>query len=106
MWVIDIRHWLNETQDGRSAPRLKLKGNKMNAVIIYATSVLVDLKTESSGQCWRKPKRKQCTGELDARVCDMDEIQWECSFCGDKGVVKGCSGLIRNMLDLENDTSY
>jgi RNA polymerase subunit RPABC4/transcription elongation factor Spt4 len=43
---------------------------------------------------------------MDAWVCDVDEIQWECSVCGDKGIVKGWTGLIWDMLDVENDTSH
>ena len=39
-------------------------------------------------------------------ACDMDEIQYECSVCGDKDVVKEWTGLIGEMHDLENDTSY
>ena len=105
-WVIDIEHWLNETQDGPAVPRLKLKVNKMKEVIIYATSVLANLKPESAPKCWKRPKHKPCTGEMDAWVCDADEIQWECSVCGDAGIVKGWTGLIWDMLDVENDTTH
>ena len=38
--------------------------------------------------------------------CDMDEIQYECSACGDKDVVMELTGLIREMHDLENDTNH
>jgi hypothetical protein len=27
MWVIDIRHWLDETQSGPAVPQLRLKVN-------------------------------------------------------------------------------
>ncbi len=36
MWVIDIRHWLNEQQDGPAVPQLRLKAKKL-AEIIYGT---------------------------------------------------------------------
>lgn len=40
MWVIDIRHWLNDNYDGPAVPRLKNKVAKMKEIIIYATSEL------------------------------------------------------------------
>ncbi len=106
MWVIDIRHWLNEEQDGPAVPRLKNKVAKITEIISYATSELNGLKTASAPKCWRKPKRKPCKGILDAWVSDMDEICWECPVCGDEGVVRGWNGLIWDMLDVENDITH
>jgi len=39
MWVIDIRHWLNESLDGPAAPQLKKRVDKLKEIIVYATSV-------------------------------------------------------------------
>lgn len=38
MWVIDMRHWLNEDYDAPAAPRLKLKVDQMKEIIMYAAS--------------------------------------------------------------------
>jgi hypothetical protein len=38
MWVIDIRHWLNDGQTGPGAPQLRLKVEKLAEIITYATA--------------------------------------------------------------------
>jgi hypothetical protein len=38
MWVIDIRHWLNDEQTGPGAPQLRLKVAKLAEIIAYATA--------------------------------------------------------------------
>ena len=38
MWVIDIRHWLNEQQDGPALPQLRLKVKKLAEIITWITS--------------------------------------------------------------------
>ncbi len=38
MWVIDIRHWLNERLDGHAVPQLKSRVNKLAEIITFATS--------------------------------------------------------------------
>ena len=93
MWVIDIRHWLNENYDGPAVPRLKLKVAKMKEIIIYATSESAGEKVGLAPRCWRRPQRKPCKGILEVRKVGHDEIWWFCPVCGDEGVVRGWSGL-------------
>jgi hypothetical protein len=38
MWVIDIRHWLNEQQVEPAAPQLRLKVKKLTEIITWITS--------------------------------------------------------------------
>jgi len=38
MWVIDIRHMLDDNQSGPAIPRLKLKVQKLAEIITYATA--------------------------------------------------------------------
>jgi len=94
MWVIDIRHWLNDNYEGPAVPQLKNKVAKMKEIIIYATSELAGRKGVSTPRCWRRPQRRPCKGILEARVADHDEIRWFCPACGDEGVLSGWSGLI------------
>jgi hypothetical protein len=55
-------------QAGTVGRRRRSEGKKasLKVLSIYVTSVLANLKTESVPQCWRKPKHKPCTGEIDA----------------------------------------
>jgi len=57
MWVIDIRHWLNEQQDGPVAP-----------------------------QCWLRPKRKAVRGILKIQFAMDEQIHRFCSECTIKGI--------------------
>ena len=65
MWIIDIRHWLDETQTGPAVPQLKLKVKKITEIIAYATSVNAGFPADSHPKCWRRPKRKPCRGNFD-----------------------------------------
>jgi len=38
MWVINIRHWLDETLTGPGLPQLKFKVKKLTELITYATA--------------------------------------------------------------------
>jgi len=97
MWVIDIRHWLDEEGKGPAAPQLKLKVAKLAEIIEHATSIESDLLVGEPPQCWRRPQRKPCKGRLDINFTDDDRICWKCPKCGDEGVVDGFRGLIWDM---------
>jgi hypothetical protein len=100
MWVINIQHWLNETKSGPAVPQLRLKVKMLSEIITYATSVAAGIPMESIPNCWRRPKRKPCKGELNIDLdLNSGQIQWRCEVCGDEGVVSGWEGLIWDMLD-------
>jgi hypothetical protein len=100
MWVIDIRHWLDETRTGPAVPQLKSKVKKLAEIITYATSVNVGISTDAHPVCWRRPKRKPCKGSLDIYLDQTTgHIHWICPICKDEGVVTGWKGLIWDMSD-------
>jgi len=106
MWVIDIRHWLNDNYDGPAVPQLALKVAKIKEIIIYATSACTGRKAGLAPGCWRRPQRKPCKGILDVKVVGQDEIRWFCPVCGDEGVVRGWTSLNWNMSSSPNDTVH
>ena len=100
MWVIDIRHWLDETQTGPGVPQLKSKVKKITEIITYATSVEAGIAVDAAPQCWRRPKRKPCSGQLVIRLdYSPDQIHWICPICEDEGVIAGWKDLIWDMSD-------
>ena len=104
MWVIDIRHWLDETQTGPGVPQLKSKVKKLTEIITYATSIEAGISVDSPPKCWRRPKRKPCKGQLGIRLDqDTGQIYWRCPVCKDEGFVTGWKGLI---WDMSNHFSY
>jgi hypothetical protein len=100
MWVIDIRHWLDESLTGPGLPQLKFKVKKLGEIITYATAKKAGIPLAVQPLCWRKPKRKPCPGELEIRLNpNTEQIHWMCPECGDEGVVTGWAGLIWDMSD-------
>ena len=97
MWVIDIRHWLNESQDGPAVPQLKKKVARLKEIIIFASSVEALIPVGAFPKCDRRPDRKPCKGRLDVKMVSEDEIYWICSVCGDEGVVSGWKDLFWNV---------
>ena len=97
MWVIDIRHWLNDDKTGPAVPQLRLKVKKMTEIITFATSLENGLVTSSPPKCWRRPNRKPCKGELEIHFTAEDRIHWICPVCEDEGVLMGFRGLIWDM---------
>ena len=104
MWVIDIRHWLDETQTGPAVSGLKSKVNKLTEIISYATSIEGGISVDSPPTCWRRPKRRPCKGLLDIQLDPAaSQIYWICPICSDEGVVSGWKGLI---WDMSNPPTY
>ena len=98
MWLIDIRHWLDEeTQSKEAVPQLKQKVKKIGEIISYATSVSANLPVDKPPVCWRRPNRKPCKGILEISLDQVDRIHWICPVCSDEGVISGWQGLIWDM---------
>ncbi|RLB01866.1 MAG: hypothetical protein DRG83_09450 [Deltaproteobacteria bacterium] len=104
MWIIDIRHWLDETQSEPATPQLRSKVKKLGEIISYATSKAAGRQVGSRPKCWRRPKKKPCKGTLHI-VLDTSkkQIYWKCPVCGDEGVVYGWEGLIWDMTNVPPD---
>ena len=87
MWIIDIRHWLNERQDGPAAPQLRLKVKKLGEIITWATSP--ELPASEAPKCGRRPGRKPCQGILQIGFTRDERIHWLCPECHDEGILDG-----------------
>ena len=72
MWVIDIRHWLNEQQDGPTAPQLRLKVKKLTEIITWITSRDRGLPAGEALKCRRRSKRKPYKGILKIHYKQID----------------------------------
>ncbi len=97
MWIIDIRHWLNQEKTGPAAPQLRLKVEKLAEIIAYATSHDRGLIVKEAPRCWRRPKRRPCKGILQIQFDTDDRIHWFCPECADEGFIEGWQGLIWDM---------
>lgn len=103
MWVIDIRHWLDDTQSGPAVPQLRLKVKKIGEIITYATSAGVGIAIDAPPKCWRRPNRKPCDGILEIHLNQtQNQIHWRCNTCQDEGIVTGWEGLIWDMSEFSS----
>lgn len=105
MWIIDIRHWLNESHTGPAVPQLKKKVERLKEIIVFASSVESFVPTRAFPKCDRRPGRKSCKGKLDVKMISEDQIHWICPVCGDEGIVSGWKDLFWNITieDLEDE---
>ncbi len=104
MWVIDIRHWLDETLTEAALPQLRNKVKKLTEIITFATAIEAGVPVDTPPKCWRRPKRKPCKGELEIElVPETGQIHWICPVCQDEGVVTGWEDLI---WDISNPPLY
>jgi len=86
MWVIDIRHWLDDTLSGPAVPQLRFKVQKLVEIISYATAKDAGVPFSVQPLCWRKPKRKACPGELEISMNpETEQIHWVCPDVGMRG---------------------
>ena len=107
MWVIDIRHWLDDKKTQAAIPRLRYKVNKLVEIITYASSREVGLPIDQVPLCWRRPGRRPCKGQLEIQLNPKTEqIHWICPECGDEGIVSGWSGLIWDMRDTASESMH
>jgi hypothetical protein len=107
MWVIDVRHMLDDTLCGPGIPRLKFKLKKLTEIITYATAKEAGASVDIQPRCWRKPGRKPCAGELEIDLNPgTKQIFWRCPVCGDEGVVTGWEGLMWDMTDAPPDLPH
>jgi hypothetical protein len=104
MWIIDIRHWLDESLTGPGLAQLKFKVQKLGEIVTYATAIEAGISIDVRPRCWRKPQRKPCAGELEIILSpDTKQIHWLFNECEDEGVVSGWEGLIWDMTDCSSE---
>ena len=103
MWVINIRHWLDESLTGPGLPQLRFKVKKLTELITYTTAKEAGVSCAVQTLCWRKPKRKPFPGELEISLNpNTEQIHWLCLECGDESVLTGWKGLIWDMKGSES----
>ena len=105
-WIVDITHYLDERGAIIPAPAPARRLAEHFAAIVG--SVTCDPCQAAKGSvvpCRRRPGRKPCPGRIRAAITldDRMDIVWDCSSCGDNGVISNWHGTIWDCLDLEPD---
>jgi hypothetical protein len=96
MWVVDIRHLLDDTHSRPALPRFSFKVKRLGQIVTYATATAAGISVDFQPTCRRRPRERPCQGVLEIEL-RKDHILWECPACGDEGVILGWKGLIWDM---------
>ena len=105
-WIIDMTHYLDEHGAIVAAPTPARRLAEHFAAIVRAVTFdPCGAATESSVRCRRRPGRKPCPGQIRAAITidDRMDIIWECSSCGDNGVISNWHGTMWDCLDMDAD---
>ena len=95
-WITDMRHFLDVLEPDVEFPRpARRLAEYFGKIVEAATSnpPMVLLNTEI--RCRRRPGRKPCVGHVRLVYKDDEdegEIIWECTSCGDRGIIRGFEG--------------
>ena len=89
-FVIDMRHYLDEDGDLGDLPSRVMKlALYFGSIVAWVTSHAEEVQP-TNVICRRKPRRRQCTGEIFASFVDNPfGVAWSCPFCGDNGFIYG-----------------
>jgi hypothetical protein len=88
MLVTDLRHFLDLAED-TPAPARRLAAH-LSGIVRAATAGDAGIAWTSALPCRRRPERRPCQGRLVVRRPELAApIRWQCSVCGDEGVISG-----------------
>lgn len=95
VYVVDLRHWLDE--HGQLAPNARL-GPFMAAIVESATAAVENGLTVNP--CRKSTARSGCPGCV-AIWRRQDVIEWACNVCLDAGVISGWQGTTWDLRDVD-----
>ena len=88
-WITDITHFLDgRGHIGNMPPAARKLADFFGAIVASITPEPWGTPADTHLHCRRRPQRRPCAGTIAAWV-DPDnlQIEWECSNCGDNGVI-------------------
>jgi hypothetical protein len=88
MFVSDLRHFLG-IPDDTPGPARKM-AQHLGSVVQAATAGDAGTPWITALACRRRPRNRPCTGHIAVLRADLPApIEWQCSVCGDEGVISG-----------------
>lgn len=88
MFVSDLRHFLDLSEDAPGPARRMAE--RLTSIVRAATAGDAGATWVSALRCERRPGRRPCPGNIAvARTEVPPSISWQCTSCGDDGVISG-----------------
>jgi hypothetical protein len=93
-WIIDITHYGSDRASILSIPvPARRLAEYFGSIIGAATLAAPGVEVHSALRCRRQPGRKPCPGHIVIERFEVPpEIEWLCSSCGDRGVIRNWRG--------------
>ncbi|MBN1288390.1 MAG: hypothetical protein JXA49_01985 [Actinobacteria bacterium] len=89
-WIIDITHFgTDRASIWDIPPHARRLAEYFGSIIGAATLTGPGLVVHTALRCRRRPGRKPCPGRIVVERLEVPpEIEWSCSSCGDRGVLR------------------
>ena len=91
VWVTDLSHFI-DAQTGELPTSVPGPARRL---MEYQTRIVAAATTAADGphhamdriKCRRRPGHRACSGVIEQRVWADERITWQCTRCGDNGVI-------------------
>ena len=92
-WITDMQHFVGVDDPELDVPaRARKMGQYLGRIVSAATSCNLEQPLESVISCRRRPGNRSCPGHIRLVRNLDDTIEWQCSDCGENGMIHGWQG--------------
>jgi len=93
-WIIDITHYgRDKASIWDIPPHARRLAEYFGSIVGAATLAAPGVAVHTALRCRRRPGRRPCPGHIVAERFEVPpEIEWSCSSCGDRGVIRNWRG--------------
>ena len=95
-YIVDMTRYLDVLVPGAKLPSATRRlGEYLGHIVSVASIAKPNHLVVTGLRCRRRPSRKPCDGHIRFRVVrDTSEILWECTRCGDNGIIHSWQGTL------------
>jgi hypothetical protein len=90
-WVTDMRQFEKMVDAEHQVPLASIRlGEHFGRIVRAATCWVPGITMDSAVRCRRRPGRRPCPGHIRLYRAEVPpQINWQCSACDDKGIIRG-----------------
>ncbi len=106
-WISDMQHFVGIDDPELDVPaRARKMGEYLGRIVSAATSCNVEQPLESVISCRRRPRNRSCPGHIRLVRRQDGNIIWQCSSCGDNGMIYNWQGTVWDLSGPEQVFDY
>ena len=93
-WIVDMTHYEGMPPGMSQSPVGRIAAY-FGSIVVAASALPFGDWIDAAVWCRRRPGRRPCPGHIRLRRKDASgPIEWECSFCDDRGLISNWKGSI------------